>query len=185
MATRTTLNISLSVELGAFVENLVRSGRYSSASEVVRSALRLLQDVEQPPLPHAEPSPALADPNLAKSRVLIVEDEPLIAMDLEFRLSELGYFVAGRASNLDSGIAMARELAIDIAVLDVNLASRDSGPVADVLQERGVPVIFASGYTNAGLPQRHQHCLRIAKPYETAALRSALEHALAGKSEGS
>jgi antitoxin ParD1/3/4 len=57
MATRTTLNVSLPVELGAFVQGLVSSGRYASASEVVRTALRLLQERELQPSGNVAPHP--------------------------------------------------------------------------------------------------------------------------------
>lgn len=113
-----------------------------------------------------------------KPRALIVEDELLLLMDLEYTLTDLGYQIAGKASNLSRGQALARELEIDVAVLDVNLSGLNSSPIADELSARGVPFLFASGYTESSIPERYRACTRIAKPYETITLRRALQQVL-------
>ena len=86
-------------------------------------------------------------------RVLVVEDEAVLAMLVEEYLDELGCEVAGMAMRLDEAVAQARTLAVDVAVLDVNLAGQASYLVAEVLRERGVPVVFATGYGAAGIPE--------------------------------
>lgn len=113
-----------------------------------------------------------------KPRALIVEDELLLLMDLEYTLTDLGYQIAGKASTLSRGQALARELEIDVAVLDVNLSGLNSSPIADELSARGVPFLFASGYTESSIPERYRACTRIAKPYETITLRRALRQVL-------
>ena len=119
-----------------------------------------------------------------KPRALIVEDELLLLLDLEYTLMDLGYHIAGKASNLSRGQALARELEIDVAVLDVNLAGLNSSPIADELSARGVPFVFASGYTESSIPERFRACARIAKPYETATLQRALQQVLGPNAPG-
>jgi CheY-like chemotaxis protein len=117
--------------------------------------------------------------------VLLVEDEGIVLIDLELTLGDLGFVVAGSASDLETGLALARELALDVAVLDINLSGRESGPIADVLAERGVPFIFASGYTQATLPARHPTRPLLPKPFSSTALREALNKAMSGSERSS
>ncbi len=116
-----------------------------------------------------------------RPRALIVEDEPLVLLDLEDTLTDLGYQVVDKARDLVNGLILAGKLELDVAVLDVNLAGLSSGKIADLLQERGVPFLLISGYTEAGIPERHRDSLRIAKPYESATLRRALSNLLGEK----
>ena len=119
-----------------------------------------------------------------KPRALIVEDELLVLLDLEDTLTDLGYVVVAKAPDIEQGLVLAREVELDVAVLDLNLAGTSSAPIADVLSERGVPFVLASGYTEMGIPERHRGCLRIAKPYETATLGRLLRSALGVKAAG-
>jgi CheY-like chemotaxis protein len=116
-----------------------------------------------------------------RPRALIVEDEPLVLLDLEDTLTALGYHVVDKARDLVKGLILARELDLDVAVLDVNLAGLSSAKIADLLQERGIPFLLISGYTEAGIPERHRSSLRIAKPYESSTLRRALRNLLGEK----
>lgn len=113
-----------------------------------------------------------------QARAFIVEDECLVLVELGLVLEDLGYKVVGSASDLDRGLALARELSFDVAVLDVNLSGRSSVPIADVLLERGIPFVFSSGYTRALLPGRHADRLLVPKPAGPDVLREALQHAL-------
>ena len=116
-----------------------------------------------------------------RPRALIVEDELLVLMDLEDTLRDMGFEVVGKASDLRRGLALAKEQQIDVAILDLNLAGSSSETIADELEARGVPFLFASGYTEAAIPERHRTRPRIAKPYETTALRRALQQVLGAK----
>jgi CheY-like chemotaxis protein len=118
----------------------------------------------------------LADRRL---RILIVEDEMLVAMNIEDMLLELGHEVAGLASRLGPALALARESRFDAAMLDVNLAGEASFPVADLLIERGIPFLFATGYGRQGIEERYRGFPMLQKPFRTADLGTALE-ALAG-----
>ncbi len=108
-------------------------------------------------------------------RALIVEDEVMVAMYVEDLLTELGYEVAGLAMGLDQALPLAREGEFDFAVLDINLAGKTSFPVADVLRERGIPFLFASGYSSKGLNDEYRNAIRIQKPF----LSRDLAHAIA------
>ena len=88
----------------------------------------------------------------AKRRILIVEDEALVAMQLEDMLAELGHEVAASCARLDEAGATARTTACDAAVLDINLSGQKSFPVAEALKSRGVPFFFATGYGVSVLP---------------------------------
>lgn len=87
------------------------------------------------------------DDGLEGLKVLIVEDETLVAMLLEDMLADHGCEVAGTAARVSQARAMVEEgLAIEAAILDVNLAGEPSFPLAELLAARGVPFVFATGY---------------------------------------
>lgn len=79
-------------------------------------------------------------------RVLLVEDDILIAMDMEDWLSELGCEVVGPFARVDEAMAPARDAELDGAILDLNLRGESSSPLIELLYNRGVPVIVCSGY---------------------------------------
>ena len=112
-------------------------------------------------------------------RILIVEDEMLVAMNIEDMLLDLGHEVAGLASRLAPALALAADADIDAAVLDVNLAGEQSFEVADLLEQRGIPFLFATGYGIHGIVERHRGRTVIQKPFLLADLGSALTAATA------
>ena len=117
----------------------------------------------------AEPSP----------RILLVEDEPMIAFALEDMVLELGYAVVGPAHRLSEALEMAVAEVFDAAVLDVNLNEQRSFPVADLLHERGIPFVFATGYAEGGVGWTREAAV-IAKPYSRDQLSRALTALLEG-----
>ncbi|MGE3709305.1 MAG: response regulator [Hyphomicrobiaceae bacterium] len=108
------------------------------------------------------------------ARVLVVEDEAVVLLELSMVLEDLGYAVAGTASDLDRGIVLARELRFDVALLDINLAGRESWPIAAVLGERGIPFILMSGYTQSTLPPAFAGHPFVSKPYGRDEVHAAL-----------
>ncbi len=108
-------------------------------------------------------------------RVLIVEDEMLVAMNIEDMLLDLGHEVAGIASRLAPGLALARDADIDAAVLDVNLAGEPSFPIAELLEARGVPFLFATGYGLQGIDERYRGRTVLQKPFRLVDLGVALK----------
>jgi CheY-like chemotaxis protein len=113
----------------------------------------------------------------AARRVLIVEDEMLIALLLEDMLSELGYDVAGVATRVAIALPLINTLQFDLAILDVNLAGETSFPVADALAEKGRPYLFATGYGREGITSEHAHRPVLTKPFSIRDLRFAIQSA--------
>lgn len=114
-------------------------------------------------------------------RALIVEDEPLVLVELALTLGDLGYNIVGSAADLEAGLALTRELAFNFAVLDFNLGGgKTSAPIADALTARSIPFLFASGYTSGTLPDRHKNRPLLAKPYDAAGLKAAIKQVVAG-----
>jgi CheY-like chemotaxis protein len=112
--------------------------------------------------------------SLTGLRVLVVEDEPIIAMTIELYLEELGCRVAAVASRLNDALAKARKLDLDVGVLDVNLAGQLSYPVAEVLSTRAVPFLFVTGYGMAAAPGGLKDAPVLAKPFRLEHLERVL-----------
>ena len=111
----------------------------------------------------------------ANKRVLIVEDELMIRMLLEGMLTDLGHSVAAEAGGLDEAISLAKQAEFDVAVLDVNLNGAPVTPVVEILVERGLPFIFASGYGQRGLPEGYRTAPILQKPFQADALEEAIQ----------
>jgi DNA-binding response OmpR family regulator len=114
----------------------------------------------------------------AKHRVLVVEDEFMIMLDIESLLRRSGYEVVGPAGNLAEALCAARERAHDLALLDVNLGDHNVFPVADVLADRGIPFAFLTGYGEEILPDRHRGRPLARKPFTEASLLATLTEIL-------
>jgi CheY-like chemotaxis protein len=110
----------------------------------------------------------------APRRVFVVEDEVMIRMLLEDMLADLGYGVAASAGGLEEAIALARDSDFDLAILDVNLNGHSVYPVADVLEQRGVPFVFSTGYGERGLPEPYRGRPTLQKPFQLENLDKAL-----------
>lgn len=118
---------------------------------------------------------------LAGFRMLIVEDEALIAMLIEDFLTDLGFEVVRVAGTVAQGLAVATEIRrlIDGAILDVNLGNEKVFPVADALADRGIPFVFATGYGVHGLVPRYAAYPVITKPFRLEPLKQLLLSAFA------
>jgi CheY-like chemotaxis protein len=113
-------------------------------------------------------------------RVLVVEDETLVALDLEDLLLQMGHHVLGPATRVAEAVALARDADFDFAILDVNLAGSPSYPVADILRERGIPFVFSTGYGAAGLADAYSGEQALSKPYQPHELERAISIVCAG-----
>lgn len=85
------------------------------------------------------------------SRLILVEDEALLALDMQDMLEEMGCLVVGTAGRLDEALVLA-ETEFDLALLDMNLGGARIDPVARRIAERGIPIIFVTGYGQRTLP---------------------------------
>lgn len=112
--------------------------------------------------------------------VLVVEDEPLIAMMLEDFLDSLGHRIAGIAETIDEAMARIDEGGFDVAILDVHLKNGERiWPVADRLAQEGCPFILATGGHIEPPPAEHAAAPVLAKPYTVDAIDPAINAALA------
>ena len=104
--------------------------------------------------------------DVAGKNILVVEDEIMIRLLLEDMLDDLGYNIAAAVGRIDDAVKVARTGAFDAAVLDVNLNGQTVSPVAEILEERGVPFVFATGYGERGLPERFSNRPTLQKPFQ-------------------
>lgn len=109
-------------------------------------------------------------------RILVLEDEPLVAFALEDMLLELGCEVVGPANTLAQAAELANTQTIDAAVLDINIDGERSYGIAELLAAKGVPHIFATGYNPEDLPFGAAGVLT--KPYRASDVEAALAKAL-------
>jgi CheY-like chemotaxis protein len=126
-------------------------------------------------------SDAPADLDLKGLRVFIVEDEAMVSMLIEDALADIGCVVAGTAARLDEAIANAASLDFDLAIIDVNLNGVRAYPLAEGLVNRGLPVLFVTGYGEAGVPDKFRCIPLLSKPFQQRDLEKALAKALACK----
>lgn len=108
-------------------------------------------------------------------RVLVVEDESLIAMLVEDGLETLGYEVVGPVGTVDAALRLVEQTPFDLALLDINLGGKQSFPIAEALEARGIPYVFLTGYDRSSLPLAFQHRFGLQKPFRMSALQQALE----------
>jgi CheY-like chemotaxis protein len=100
-----------------------------------------------------------------RPRVLLVEDEIMVAMLLEQDFDDFGYEIVGPVARLAKALEMAQREPLDLAILDVNLNGKDVYPVAEALDARGIPFIFCTGYGNSGLPMPYRGRPTLTKPF--------------------
>ena len=106
--------------------------------------------------------------------VLLVEDESLIRMMIADMLADLGHTVAGEASNVAQGLLLASAAELDAAILDVQLGKESSQAIAETLQSRGIPFVFATGYNADGIPAAFKGHPFLRKPFPLDELERCL-----------
>ena len=110
--------------------------------------------------------------------VLIVEDEAIVAMLLEDLLQEFGCHVVEIASRVDTALVSVAARIFDVAILDVNLKGETSYPVADLLNLREIPFLFATGYGIQVIPEKYRRHTVLQKPFRKQDLAEALLSAM-------
>lgn len=120
----------------------------------------------------AQPQPPV--PNPGGRRVLLVEDEALVAIMMRDMLTDLGYSVVGPVGDRTTAIAAARQADIEGAVLDLNLRGETTYLVADELNARGIPFIFLTGYDRGVIDRRYSGAPLLQKPVDEQTLQRAL-----------
>jgi CheY-like chemotaxis protein len=112
--------------------------------------------------------------------VFLVEDEVMIRMMVADMLEELGYSVAAEAGEINEAVRLAGSTEFDIAILDVNVNGKVISPVANVIQTRGRPFIFATGYGAQGLPEEYRDRPTLQKPFQMETLAQVIASTLKG-----
>lgn len=108
-------------------------------------------------------------------RVLVIEDEMMVAMGLEMALADAGYEVVGPFGRLDQALDAARNARMDLALLDVNVRGEAIFPVAEVLAARGIPFAFLTGYGRETLPAGFNAGRILSKPFQTDRLLTTVQ----------
>jgi CheY-like chemotaxis protein len=114
----------------------------------------------------------------AKRRVLVVEDEMMVAMLIEDVLTDNGFEIAGFATNVAQALELVGTADFDAAVLDLNLAGVETYPIATELTRRGIPFVFSTGYGAAGLNGDYKTVPVVQKPFEDHQLVHAVDEAI-------
>ncbi len=112
--------------------------------------------------------------------VLLVEDEVMIRMMVADMLEEIGYTIAAEAGDIDEAVRLVQITDFDIAILDVNVNGKVITPVAEAVQLRGLPFVFATGYGAQGLPEKFRDRPTIQKPFQIETLARTIESVLKG-----
>jgi CheY-like chemotaxis protein len=115
---------------------------------------------------------------LPRGSVFLVEDEVMIRMMVADMLEELGYSVAAEAGEINEAIRLAQSAHFDLAILDVNVNGKVISPVAELIQARNRPFIFATGYGSSGLPEEYRDRPALQKPFQLETLAKMIDAAL-------
>jgi CheY-like chemotaxis protein len=115
-------------------------------------------------------------------RVFVVEDEPVIRMLVVDMIEELGCRVVAEAGDIGEAVKLAQSSDFDLAILDVNLQGKMASSAAELIQARGLPLIFATGYGAAGLPAQFRDHAVVQRPFEIKALAAAIDEVIASRS---
>jgi DNA-binding response OmpR family regulator len=111
---------------------------------------------------------------LVGRRILLLEDELLVAMTLQQILEAEGCVIVGPFSRVAPGLKAAREEPLDAAVLDINLAGKRVDPIAKALAERKIPFLFTTGYDRGMLSAEHADRPTLTKPFRPTQLTNGL-----------
>jgi DNA-binding response OmpR family regulator len=111
-------------------------------------------------------------------RVLIVEDEPLVAENLRADLIDEGFEVVGVAARVESALRLIHGIVFDVAIIDANLAGMSAAPAAAALSARKLPFMVLSGYAREQLQHEFSEAVYVQKPYRIRKLIDALNSLL-------
>jgi DNA-binding NtrC family response regulator len=114
---------------------------------------------------------------MTRRRVVIIEDEGMVAMLLEDMLTELGHEVVAIVGKMDRAAQLISETSADVVVLDVNLNGEQTYPLASALASRGIPFVFSTGYGSAGLKKEWIGRPALQKPFRAQDLERAMRQA--------
>lgn len=118
--------------------------------------------------------------NLSGKRILIVEDNALLAFEIESIVEQWGAIPVGPALDLATGFALSESASIDGALLDINLGDEQVWPLAQSLNARGIPIVFVSANcSDVDFPEHLSVCAKLDKPAQSTAIVDTLSCAIA------
>jgi DNA-binding response OmpR family regulator len=118
------------------------------------------------------------------ARILIVEDEPFVALEIEHILRSAGFEIASSVPSVEKALAALNTCDCDLAVLDANLRGESAEPVGLALRKRGKPFLFVSGYGRSYLPVCFNDSPLLSKPFNAAELIQSVKHVLQSSPSG-
>jgi CheY-like chemotaxis protein len=128
---------------------------------------------------------SIADrPELAGSRILVVEDSPVVGPFTADLLGELGFEVVGPAPNMAAARELIEDGVFDAALMDVHIRGERVFPLCDLLDAMGVPFVLTSGYGDWQVPEKLEKRPRLQKPYTIAQVEKALNTLLRARRKG-
>jgi CheY-like chemotaxis protein len=113
-------------------------------------------------------------------RLLLVEDEALIMLNVKSMLHDMGWEVAGTAAKIDAAIQLAQTGSFDAAIIDINLDGAVTYPVADILREREIPFAFITGYGRSAINHSYSEVPILHKPFGPDQLQAVVDRLLPG-----
>ena len=174
----------------ALIDQTVRSHGGRASVHYRRDGLRCEIELPLPAQRQADLSPATASPRLPPApssratpvqrglhgkRILLIEDEPLVSMELEGELAAAGCGVIGPAATLEHARTLVEEGKYDAALVDVNLKGQPVDELAALLTEKNCPFAFVTGYGRDALPEAFRGVAVLAKPFSSAQLLATAE----------
>ena len=121
---------------------------------------------------------------MSARKILLIEDEPMIAMLLEDFLDMFDYDSIGPAETVESACALVEAGGFDAAIMDINLNGETAWVVADMLKARAIPFAISSGTSDSDIPQAHKNAPLLTKPYMMADVETILDRLFScGKTE--
>ena len=110
-----------------------------------------------------------------KPRILIIEDEFLVSLEIEAVLADAGFNVLEPAATVESALRMLDSEQVDAVILDRNLGGKDVSEISNRLRERNIPFVFLTGYGPETVPQQFQDVPFIAKPFDEKQLIESVQ----------
>jgi PAS domain S-box-containing protein len=152
-----------------------RDGLHFSLSVPLNDEVKLAARANRGLPPPARNNVITVPPLLVGNRLLLAEDEALVAIDIKDMLVELGFEVVGPYSNVAQALAVVTNYGIDAAILDINLGGELIYPVAERLIDKGVPFMFMTGYGAEAIDERFAHCRVLQKPIQRQVLQNSFD----------
>ena len=115
--------------------------------------------------------------------VIVIEDEPLIALDIEFAAQDAGCNVLGVARTIEEALQMFESMGFDGAILDANLNGKSAKPLTDHLEGKNMPYVIVSGYTRDQLDYLNDDVVLVGKPFSTTDLTETIRQEILLKSD--